>query len=322
MIERDYVLAWFLTGLAGHPLREVLAFKGGTALRRCWFEDYRFSEDLDFTLTRPIALEEILAGLNEIFTAIEAACGLRIAFDCEDRHGHQNSYTFYLRYLRGSAPRWAPPPVSSAPPSTLLVQDRPIQRIYTSFDDLPEGPTVKVYALEEIVVEKLLALSDRARNEPRDLYDLWYLFGATNLRIAEMRVELDAKLALRQRVVAGMEQAIAAKEDRLLGALPSGSAFVSWGSPALLALVPPPPPLPPPGPARVGPSPPPARPGPIRTVGWGCGQAEKSNRRNSSTHNTLQSGCEGRRRPALTRTGLDSIPDQALHLPELLAMRP
>ena len=33
VIERDYVLAWFLTGLAGHPLREVLAFKGGTATR-------------------------------------------------------------------------------------------------------------------------------------------------------------------------------------------------------------------------------------------------------------------------------------------------
>ena len=38
VIERDYVLAWFLTGLAGHPLRDELAFKGGTALRRCWFE--------------------------------------------------------------------------------------------------------------------------------------------------------------------------------------------------------------------------------------------------------------------------------------------
>ncbi len=27
VIERDYVLVWFLTGLAGHPLREALAFK-------------------------------------------------------------------------------------------------------------------------------------------------------------------------------------------------------------------------------------------------------------------------------------------------------
>ncbi|MBU2761811.1 nucleotidyl transferase AbiEii/AbiGii toxin family protein, partial [Acidithiobacillus sulfurivorans] len=76
VIERDYMLAWFLTGLAGHPLRDVLAFKGGTALRRCWFEGYRFSEDLDFTLTRPITLEDILAGLGEIFAAVETACGL------------------------------------------------------------------------------------------------------------------------------------------------------------------------------------------------------------------------------------------------------
>ncbi|EQD24873.1 MAG: hypothetical protein D084_Lepto4C00323G0002, partial [Leptospirillum sp. Group IV 'UBA BS'] len=98
VIERDYVLAWFLSGLASHPLRDVLAFKGGTALRRCWFENYRFSEDLDFTLTCPISLEEILEGLNEIFAAVEAACGLQIAFDREDNHGHQNSHTFYLRY--------------------------------------------------------------------------------------------------------------------------------------------------------------------------------------------------------------------------------
>ncbi len=81
VIERDYVLSWFLTGLATHPLREVLAFKGGTALRRCWFEDYRFSEDLDFTLTRAITLEEILAGLEEIYIAVEAACGLPTCLD-------------------------------------------------------------------------------------------------------------------------------------------------------------------------------------------------------------------------------------------------
>jgi len=216
IIERDYVLSWFLTGLANHPLRDVLAFKGGTALRRCWFEDYRFSEDLDFTLTRAITLEEILAGLEEIYTAVEAACGLRIAFDREDRHGHQNSHTFYLRY-QGPLPAPNDVKVDITINEVLCfpLQDRPIQRIYEGFNDLPDGPTLKVYAIEEVLVEKLLALSDRARNEPRDLYDLWYLFSSTDLRIAELRTELDAKLALRQRVVAGMEQAIAVKEDRL-----------------------------------------------------------------------------------------------------------
>ena len=193
VIERDYVLAWFLTGLAGHPLREVLAFKGGTALRRCWFENYRFSEDLDFTLIRPITLEKILAGLNEIFATVETACGLQIAFDREDRHGHQNSHTFYLRY-QGPLPAANDVKVDITINEVLCfpLQDRPIQRTYDSFDDLPGGPTVKVYAIEEIAVEKLLALSDRARNEPRDLYDLWYLFDSTNMRVAEMRAELDA----------------------------------------------------------------------------------------------------------------------------------
>ena len=115
VIERDYVLAWFLTGLAGHPLRDVLAFKGGTALRRCWFEEYRFSEDLDFTLTRPITFEEILAGLDEIFATVEADSGLRIAFDREDRHGHQNSRTFYLRKANRLHGFWPPAPSDPDP---------------------------------------------------------------------------------------------------------------------------------------------------------------------------------------------------------------
>ncbi len=216
VIERDYVLAWFLTGLASHPLRDVLAFKGGTALRRCWFNDYRFSEDLDFTLTQPITFDKILADLNEIFAVVEAASGLVIAFDREDRHGHQNCHTFYLRY-QGPLPAANDVKVDITINEVLCfpLQDRPILRTYDNFDDLPEGPTIKVYAIAEIVVEKLLALSDRARNEPRDLYDLWQLLGSTDLLIEELRGELDTKLAFRQRVIAGLEQAIAAKEDRL-----------------------------------------------------------------------------------------------------------
>ena len=82
VIERDYCLAWFLTGLAQHPLREFLAFKGGTALRRCWFENYRFSEDLDFSLIQPIELDAILSGLDEIFAIAD-----RIAVMHEGRLG-------------------------------------------------------------------------------------------------------------------------------------------------------------------------------------------------------------------------------------------
>ena len=216
VIERDYVLAWFLSNLAQHPLREVLAFKGGTALRRCWFEGYRFSEDLDFTLITPNTLENILAGFEEIFTAVENASGLQIAFDREDRHSHQNSHTFYLRY-QGPLPAANDVKVDITINEVLCLplQDRPILRTYDMFSDLPEGPMIKVYAIGEIVIEKLVALSDRARNEPRDLYDLWYLLSTHDLRIAELRQELETKLTFRQRTINNLVPTIVAKEDRL-----------------------------------------------------------------------------------------------------------
>ena len=49
ILERDYCLAWFLVGLSRSPLFKFLVFKGGTALKRCYFGNYRFSEDLDFS---------------------------------------------------------------------------------------------------------------------------------------------------------------------------------------------------------------------------------------------------------------------------------
>ena len=50
VLERDYCLSWFLVGLSGTPLNDTLAFKGGTAIKKCYIPDYRFSEDLDFTI--------------------------------------------------------------------------------------------------------------------------------------------------------------------------------------------------------------------------------------------------------------------------------
>jgi predicted nucleotidyltransferase component of viral defense system len=49
--EKDYILWWILFGIAKHEqLSKAIVFKGGTVLKKVYFEDYRFSEDLDFTL--------------------------------------------------------------------------------------------------------------------------------------------------------------------------------------------------------------------------------------------------------------------------------
>jgi len=48
-IEKDYILSWILFGIAKHEqLSKAIVFKGGTVLKKVYFEDYRFSEDLDF----------------------------------------------------------------------------------------------------------------------------------------------------------------------------------------------------------------------------------------------------------------------------------
>lgn len=50
-IEKDYILSWILCGIAKHEqLSKIIVFKGGTVLKKIYFEYYRFSEDLDFTL--------------------------------------------------------------------------------------------------------------------------------------------------------------------------------------------------------------------------------------------------------------------------------
>ena len=66
VLERDYSIAWFLIGLSKVALRQKLAFKGGTALKRCYFADYRFSEDLDFTLLEALTFEQLKADLEPI----------------------------------------------------------------------------------------------------------------------------------------------------------------------------------------------------------------------------------------------------------------
>lgn len=64
VVEKDYVLGWLLWGIgAEKSLGDSWVFKGGTCLKKCYIETYRFSEDLDFTVLPdgPIAPEDVAA---------------------------------------------------------------------------------------------------------------------------------------------------------------------------------------------------------------------------------------------------------------------
>ena len=72
-IEKDYLLSWILFGISKHDLlSKSIVFKGGTVLKKVYFEDYRFSEDLDFTLLdSEISNEQIFTWFNEVFEFIK-----------------------------------------------------------------------------------------------------------------------------------------------------------------------------------------------------------------------------------------------------------
>ncbi len=80
-IDKDWVLAHFLNAIFSvENIEKILVFKGGTCLKKCYFEDYRFSEDLDFTLLdKSFEINENL--INRIIRYAEKTSGAKFHFE-------------------------------------------------------------------------------------------------------------------------------------------------------------------------------------------------------------------------------------------------
>lgn len=180
VVEKDYVLGWLLAGIAAHPRAGHLwVFKGGTCLKKCFFETYRFSEDLDFSLLADAEYSEadLSRILREIADATAADSGIQFGeIAVKPRQNRQGQQTFEGRlHYRGplQMPNW--PKVSFDitrhealfPPFARL----PVHHAYP--DDLPDEALIQTYSFDELFAEKLRALVERTR--PRDLYDVVYL---------------------------------------------------------------------------------------------------------------------------------------------------
>ena len=180
VIEKDYCLTWFLIGLSQSSLKKSLVFKGGTCLRRCYFKDYRFSEDLDFTLISTMGREEILAKIkDEIFPFVRKEVGMTFGIH-KIEEDSQNTHQFYLSYTGPLAATTATKTVKvDITFNEKLVTDpvlRLILKSYDEYDDFKEVHEILTYTIDETVTEKICALIDPKRSEPRDLYDIWHLF--------------------------------------------------------------------------------------------------------------------------------------------------
>ena len=181
-IEKDYILSWILWGIANHEqLSKILVFKGGTVLKKVYFEGYRFSEDLDFTLLdNDISNEQIFSLFNEIFIQIkeEANIPLKKNDDGEDdddqqKEDKEDGVNFYIGYVGPLGGHGNNKKVKiDISRSEKLEFESIIKEAIVDYSDL-EDYKLLCYPLEELLVEKLRCTMQRM--QPRDYYDIWYL---------------------------------------------------------------------------------------------------------------------------------------------------
>ena len=139
-------------------------------------------------------------------------------FDHYDRHTHKNSYTFFLGY-EGPLPHISSKEVKVDITIKELivfpVEERIILRGYNEYEDLPEDAIIRAYSIDEIATEKVVALLDRARNEPRDLYDIWYLSSKQYVNLADLVESIEQKWKFKGKKVTNVREEFLRKEVRL-----------------------------------------------------------------------------------------------------------
>ena len=215
VLERDYLLSWVLAGINAVPeLRETLVFKGGTALKKCYFGNYRFSEDLDFSGRAGVptgdTMEELMCQACEAtqemlaeYADVELACG-RYA-ENNPHPGGQEAFRILGR-LPWHRRLDTPVKVEVTVDELILwpVAQREVMHEYG------EALQVEVltYSLEEVVAEKLRAILQQvdriesrgwSRTRARDFYDLWSVLGTyrEELDLTDFGDQLHEKCRLR-----------------------------------------------------------------------------------------------------------------------------
>lgn len=210
-LERDYLFSAVLAAIGlSAPLQGTLIFKGGACLKKFYFGKYRLSEDLDFSTLEgapqgealELAVQEVCRSVEELLRPLG-----QVKLQCTrylEREPHPHGQEAFI--IRARLP-WHSDfhtkvmiEISREETLVCLPQKR---NLLHEYGDEIQG-TLAVYALEEIVAEKLRAILQQVaradqrswvRPRARDYYDLWKILGSHPeiLEIPDFRQLLRAK---------------------------------------------------------------------------------------------------------------------------------
>ncbi len=193
-VDKDWVLGHFLSAFYSiEEHNEKLVFKGGTALRKCYFQNYRFSEDLDFTSrTEDYKLTRKL--LNEVVKIAENNSGILFHIQEISELNFKDKLTGYKAKLKywganhtknqepTSPERWMTNLKVEITLYEKMVFESELRNISHPYSDLVSDKTVEIpcYNLKEFIAEKIRALVQRSYVAPRDYYDIYFLKDSFN----------------------------------------------------------------------------------------------------------------------------------------------
>jgi predicted nucleotidyltransferase component of viral defense system len=201
-VQRDYVFGWLLFGIFTiSGLKDSIFVKGGNALRKGYFPETRYSNDLDFGIPGDIGRDVLLSEINKICDAIQDKAGIVFV---KDSNRVEEKFTatdaplpdlkvyearVYFKDFHGGADHIKlriSMDVTRFDRVILPLQTRQVIHPYSDSDQLTCD--IRCMKLEEIIASKLKCLMQR-QHAP-DLFDYAYA-------IKQLGGELDKKEVVR-----------------------------------------------------------------------------------------------------------------------------
>jgi predicted nucleotidyltransferase component of viral defense system len=188
ILEKDYTIGYIIAGLMEREnLRHTLVMKGGTALKKLYFGDYRFSEDLDFSgidaPTHHNLENEINIACESMRVMLQESGDFRISLE---RITHKSPHptgqeSFKVRIQFPWHKQLSQSVKIEVAHDEPVILEPMVQPLIHHYDD-SLNIEVRCYQLEEIVAEKLRAALQKEKQRlergwapprGRDIYDIW-----------------------------------------------------------------------------------------------------------------------------------------------------
>lgn len=240
-IDKDWVLAYLLYAITSMPeMKDILVFKGGTSLKKCRFSNYRFSEDLDFTILDDKFVfdkkyvEKITQKATEL--SFDEDYNRGILFKIKEIVPTQSKdveqgFKVFIHYWgadhrkndlpSASAKNWYHTIKLDINHTEEIIFQPELRSVYHNYSDKAvfENLKVNTYSFEEVLSEKLRSLIQRKYTSPRDCYDIWYLKNnVPELNWQKIKNGFFRKAASKKIEFTSVQQLINPKKEKILKA--------------------------------------------------------------------------------------------------------